>query len=180
MQIHHVDDDPSASSMGNLAGLCLDCHTATQIIGGFHRKLDSEQLSCTATIGSPMSDVNEPRRGSSWRTSCLDPIPRLSSPPGIADIYREANAYEVLAMHYAVWGNEELRDKYIDLAINAGMDDESIIYYRSCQGRTDLISPQVITRQGRYAFHRTLQTGGTRGSQSYGRVHAEQKRRADA
>lgn len=99
---------------------------------------------------------------------------------GIADIYREANAYEVLAMHYAVWGNEELRDKYIDLAINAGMDDESIIYYRSCQGRTDLISPQVITRQGRYAFHRTLQTGGTRGSQSYGRVHAEQKRRADA
>ena len=52
-------------------------------------------------------------------------------------------------MHYAVWGNDELRDKYIDLAIKAGMDDESIIYYRSCQGRTDLIPSQVITRRER-------------------------------
>lgn len=149
MQIHHVDDDPSNSSLENLAVLCLDCHTTTQIIGGFHRKLDAEQIilyreDWVANVG---------RERAQSRAAIADDLlgsdTQIKLATGIADIYREANAYESLAMHYAVWGNDELRDKYIDLAIKASMDDESIIYYRSCQGRTDLIPSQVIARRER-------------------------------
>jgi hypothetical protein len=149
VQIHHVDDDPSNSSIENLAVLCLDCHTTTQIIGGFHRKLDAEQIilyreDWVANVG---------RERAQSRAAIADDLlgsdTEIKLATGIADIYREANAYESLAMHYAVWGNDELRDKYIDLAIKAGMDDESIIYYRSCQGRADLIPSQVITRRER-------------------------------
>ena len=44
VQIHHLDDDPSNNDLGNLAVLCLDCHNATQVKGGFGRKLDSLQV----------------------------------------------------------------------------------------------------------------------------------------
>jgi hypothetical protein len=149
VQIHHVDDDPSNSSMENLAVLCLDCHTTTQIIGGFHRKLDAEQIilyreDWVANVGRERAQAR-----AAIADDLLGSDTEIKLATGIADIYREANAYESLAMHYAVWGNDELRDKYIDLAIKAGMDDESIIYYRSCQGRTDLIPSQVITRRER-------------------------------
>ena len=44
VQIHHIDDNKSNNDIGNLAILCLDCHTETQISGGFHRKLDADQI----------------------------------------------------------------------------------------------------------------------------------------
>src|SRR5271165_5236031 len=44
LQIHHIDENPNNSSEPNLAALCLDCHTDTQISGGFHRKLDAHQV----------------------------------------------------------------------------------------------------------------------------------------
>src|ERR1039458_5410203 len=44
IQIHHIDDDNSNNSVENLAVLCLDCHTDTQISGGFGRKLDAAQV----------------------------------------------------------------------------------------------------------------------------------------
>ena len=40
VQIHHIDEDPSNNSQENLAVLCLECHDATQIKGGFGRKLN--------------------------------------------------------------------------------------------------------------------------------------------
>lgn len=44
IQIHHIDGNPTNSDINNLAVLCLDCHNETQISGGFHRKLDAEQV----------------------------------------------------------------------------------------------------------------------------------------
>jgi len=44
VQIHHIDDDKSNNDIKNLAVLCFDCHTQTQVSGGFHRKLDAEQV----------------------------------------------------------------------------------------------------------------------------------------
>ena len=38
-QIHHVDDNPANNDPANLAVLCLTCHDATQMRGGFARKL---------------------------------------------------------------------------------------------------------------------------------------------
>ena len=40
-QIHHINDDPSDNLNENLALLCLECHNATQIRGGFGRQLNS-------------------------------------------------------------------------------------------------------------------------------------------
>lgn len=41
VQIHHIDEDPSNNSPGNLSVLCLQCHDNTQISGGFGRKLNA-------------------------------------------------------------------------------------------------------------------------------------------
>jgi hypothetical protein len=67
----------------------------------------------------------------------------------IAEIYRDADAYEQLAMHYLTLGNIELRDKYIELAIQSGMDDASLVFYRSEQKRVDLIPKEVVRREER-------------------------------
>ena len=39
VQIHHINGDPSNHSFENLAVLCLQCHTDTQVTGGFVRRL---------------------------------------------------------------------------------------------------------------------------------------------
>lgn len=38
LQIHHIDGNPSNTTLDNLAVLCLECHVQTQISGGFARK----------------------------------------------------------------------------------------------------------------------------------------------
>ncbi len=44
VQLHHSDENSANSLLKNLAVLCFDCHTETQIRGGFHRKIDAEQV----------------------------------------------------------------------------------------------------------------------------------------
>ena len=44
LQIHHIDDDPSNNDAGNLAVLCLECHSETQVHGGFSRGLTAGQV----------------------------------------------------------------------------------------------------------------------------------------
>lgn len=65
----------------------------------------------------------------------------------LAEIYREREEYELLALHYVGIGNDELRDKYIELAIQQGMDDGGIIFFRSQQDRLDLIPEAVVERE---------------------------------
>jgi hypothetical protein len=65
----------------------------------------------------------------------------------IAETYREREEYELLAMHYHGLGNDELRDKYFELAVKQGVDDDTLIYFRSAQERLDLIPKEVIDRR---------------------------------
>jgi hypothetical protein len=44
IQVHHIDDNHDNNDINNLAVLCNDCHTDTQIKGGFFRKLDSSLI----------------------------------------------------------------------------------------------------------------------------------------
>lgn len=39
IQIHHIDGNKENNNPDNLAVLCLDCHTETQLKGGFYKKL---------------------------------------------------------------------------------------------------------------------------------------------
>lgn len=151
VQIHHVNDDPTDNSPENLAVLCLDCHSETQVSGGFHRKLDGDQVvlyrsdwhaivargrAATLAVGVAASDLSS------------DAEVELAT--SIAEIYRDAKAYELLALHYMSVGNDELRDKYIDLAINAGVDDATLIYFRSMQKRLELIPQEALDRETRH------------------------------
>jgi hypothetical protein len=99
VQIHHIDENPANNVFKNLAVLCLDCHNETQIKGGFYRKLDAENH-----------------------------VVDLELATSLAEIYREREEYELLALHYAHMGNDELRDKYAELAIQQGMDDEGVFF----------------------------------------------------
>ena len=44
IQIHHIHGNKQNHDISNLAVLCLECHAKTQTSGGFHRKLDAEQV----------------------------------------------------------------------------------------------------------------------------------------
>jgi len=143
VQIHHVDDDPGNNDPRNLAILCFDCHRDTQIAGGFDRKLDSEQVLlyrddwCTIVA----------RHRVLLETPPLQPgyDARLSAE--VAAIYRTNEEYELLATHYDVLGNKELRDKYVELTLARGAGDQAVVYLRGLQGRPDLIPKDVIDRE---------------------------------
>src|SRR5438552_16213216 len=49
VQIHHIDEDPSNHEFENLAVLCLECYTETQIKGGFARKLNATDVRLART-----------------------------------------------------------------------------------------------------------------------------------
>ena len=146
VQIHHLDEDPTNHNVRNLAVLCFDCHRDTQIRGGFDRKLDAEQIvlyrenwlrivarertahEAARDVASAQADL-----AFAWSTS-------------VAEIYREAEEYELLAIHYDVLGNAELRDKYIELAIKQTPTTSRITFLRGLQHRPDLIPAEVIER----------------------------------
>jgi len=146
VQLHHIDENPANGVLKNLAVLCFDCHTETQIRGGFHRKLDAEQVilyrnDWLATV-------------SKERASNVDRFPDddsgaidLELATSLAEIYRENQEYELLALHYLSIGNDELRDKYIELAIQQGIDDDGVIFFRSAQDRLKIVPSEVIERR---------------------------------
>lgn len=125
-----------------MAVLCLDCHNETMIKGGFGRKLDFEQIvlyrddwyRCVGNARASNDDSHdddEPLHDATFATT-------------IAEIYREAENYEALARHYNLIGNVELRDKYVELAIEKGCDPETFFYLRSIQQKTELIPESVL------------------------------------
>jgi tetratricopeptide (TPR) repeat protein len=65
----------------------------------------------------------------------------------VAEIYRENEEYVLLAMHYHSMGNCDLRDKYIELAIDEDPGDQIICSLRALQGRPELIPPEVAKRR---------------------------------
>ncbi len=146
-QIHHIDDNPSNNVFENLAVLCFDCHTETQVRGGFHRKLDGEQV--VLYRDDWLNTVAKMRATDLNRLQGIeaeDVAIELELATSLAEIYRGREEYELLALHYLSVGNNDLRDKYIDLAIQQGIDDDSLIFFRSEQGRLDLVPQEVINR----------------------------------
>src|SRR5262245_23175786 len=44
VQIHHIDEDPSNNTFGNLTVICLHCHSDAHTTGAFVRNLTPELL----------------------------------------------------------------------------------------------------------------------------------------
>jgi hypothetical protein len=147
VQLHHLDDNPKHNDIKNLAVLCFDCHHETQIRGGFGRKLNADQvilyrddwhrIIATQRAKSQVIETAAHRADAHW----LDMVTSL------AEIYRENQEYELLAMHYDATGNTELRDKYIEIAIKKGATDNSICFLRGLQGKPELIPIEIINRE---------------------------------
>ena len=151
VQIHHVDGNHSNHHLGNLAVLCLECHTDTQIKGGFHRKLDADQvilyrndwivIIAQERAAKTIGDISNKASG-----------PDLESITSQLETLKENREYTLLAMTYNKLGNLELRDKYIEIALAADPSDYNIIYLRSMQGRADLIPDEVKKREIAFMF----------------------------
>src|SRR5471030_322313 len=149
VQLHHIDEDPSNSIERNLAVLCLDCHTDTQIRGGFHRKLDGDQV---VLYRDDWNQVIAQRRAAIDARAIATETERtveLKSLTTTLDILKERQQFWLLAVHYDALGNNDLRDKYIELTLQQRHDDDTLIFLRSMQGRQDLIPAEVIKREVR-------------------------------
>jgi hypothetical protein len=147
VQVHHIDDDPSHNELNNLAVLCFDCHRDTQLRGGFDRKLDAEQIilyreDWNRLVGRSRASIS----ATTDRDSATEV--RLELATSIAEIHREKKDFVQLATHYDVIGNKDLRDKYVEVAIQQGVDDETLIFLRgTLQNRPDLIPQEVVDRE---------------------------------
>jgi tetratricopeptide (TPR) repeat protein len=61
--------------------------------------------------------------------------------------YRENQEFGLLAMYYNSIGNYELRDKYVEIAIQEDPSDQNTCYLRGLQGKPELITEDVIERE---------------------------------
>lgn len=148
VQIHHIDGNRDNNEPNNLAVLCLDCHNATQIQGGFTRKLDSDQI---ILYRDDWQRIVSHRRAiisadTTLRSGTID-RDRLQAFTSIAEIYRDNGEFELLAMHYHSMGNYELRDKYVELAVKNDPSDQTICHLRALQGKIELVPSDVIERR---------------------------------
>lgn len=145
VQIHHINEDSSDSSLRNLAVLCFDCHRETQITGGFDRKLDSEQVTLYRNDWHKIIALSRAQTEAAAEQTQDDDALELAT--SLAETYRENGQLELLAMHYHSIGNEELRDKYIEQVLRDDPADSTVIFLRGLQKRPDLIPEDVASRQ---------------------------------
>lgn len=145
IQIHHIDGNRNNNNISNLAVLCVECHTETQTRGRFHRKLNAEQIILYRDDWYKM--VARERASVELRDeegSSNDLFFRRVTTE--ADVFMEKEEYGLLAILYHVIGNKELRDKYIEMAIEKGIPDDFHILLREFQDKVELISKDVIQR----------------------------------
>jgi len=147
IQIHHMDENPENNEISNLCVLCFGCHRDTQIRGGFDRKLDSEQLilyhNDWLRIVSKKRLATQAKQENIYYESKIN-IEKVTT---LAEIYRENGDWESLAGFYHAIGNNELRDKYIELAMRNPSDDQSVWFLRGIQGKADLLPKELIQRE---------------------------------
>lgn len=146
VQIHHIDENNSNNNINNLAVLCLDCHTDTQISGGFHRKLDADQV--ILYRDDWVSIVSRERSEALMSTEELSSShPNIEMTTTTLEILRENKQYELLAVEYDILGNKELRDKYIELALKQDPSDQTEIFLRHLQDKIQLVDSKKIKRE---------------------------------
>ena len=148
VQLHHIDENPANNQFGNLAVLCFDCHRNTQLSGGFDRKLDADQVRLYRDDWYRSVKL---QRTKSYADAVDVETPGYDvvSVTAMAEALRENGELELLAGFYHSIGNTDLRDKYIELALQGDADDEIILYLRGLQGRPDLIPDDVLDREER-------------------------------
>lgn len=152
VQIHHLDKNPGNNHTGNLAVLCFDCHRETQIKGGFGRKLDSEQVALYRGDWHALVAARRASQEGAIAQLETETTHRLDIVTSLAEIYRQNEQYELLAYHYDSIGNNELRDKYIEIALVKDSSDNNVCMLRALQGRIDLIPKDMVARElKRYA-----------------------------
>jgi hypothetical protein len=148
IQIHHIDDDPTNHDLSNLAVLCLECHEATQIKGGFSRRLDADQI---RLYRDNWVETVAARRFTS--TSSEDFGRRFGGgydaqlATSLVEINREAENWVNLVFVYEGVGNEDLRDKAVERAISEGVTNEILVLLRRLQGRVADVPPTVIASE---------------------------------
>lgn len=147
VQIHHIDEALSNNSLENLAVLCFDCHRETQIRGGFDRKLDADQVILFRDDWYRLVTQQRAVYDEYMGIEIQEESERLELVTSLAEIYRENQQFELLAVHYHSIGNYDLRDKYIELAIRQTPDDDVICFLRGRQGRPELIPEDTIERE---------------------------------
>lgn len=113
------------------------------MVGGFGRKLDDEQVKLfrddwvrlVAADRTPSSDESEPPA-----SNYEGDVELVTS---LVEIHKEEESWLELALLYHHVGNRDLRDKYIELAISAGVHDSTEIYLRGLQGKANLVKTDV-------------------------------------
>jgi hypothetical protein len=159
LQIHHVDDNNTNNASENLAILCFDCHTETQIKGGFGRKLDAAQVrlyrdewldkvgrytnaqktasaldmrSTPFTVEADKGDSVQKHRRVESRMKNLEENSRLMG----------------LIFSYDHSGQIDLRDKNIDkILLNKDVSIDTELYLRAKQGKVHLVDPIRVQEQ---------------------------------
>jgi|SRR3989338_136638 len=144
LQIHHIDEKPSNFDIDNLAVLCLDCHTETQIKGGFFRKLDSHQVKLYRD--NWLTNIAKKRSQEKTEIS-ISTTTKTNVYEDITAFYKEIGQVKLLAFHYDSEKKIELRDKYIEKILKNNPSDEDIIYFRKLQNKLELIPKKVIRRE---------------------------------
>lgn len=147
VQIHHIDENPSNNVHSNLAVLCLDCHNETQLRGGFGRRLDSEQIILYRDDWNRIVARGRAVEIMEDRQSRPKAVHSIELATSVAEAYRENEEYSLLAVHYHALGNYELRDKYIEIALENEPIDQTICYLRALQDRPELIPQDVSERE---------------------------------
>lgn len=147
MQIHHIDGNHSNHNIRNLAVLCFDCHDKTQLKGGFGRKLDADQIILYRNYWYSHVEQQRSINDSKMHNKQDDFKFRMQVITTELEIYKDNKEYTLLAMHYNMIGNIELRDKYIELALKQDKDIDTEIFLRSLQGKTELVDRKKINRE---------------------------------
>jgi hypothetical protein len=147
IQIHHVDDDPSNNDPVNLSVLCLDCHADTQVKGGFGRQLDAEQVTLYRDDWYRIVATRRVQAYRDARDESMSEDSRIRYLTSLTEMLREKQDYVSLAGLYDDMENDELRDKYVALALEADSSDWLVIYLRALQNRRDLIPDDVAERR---------------------------------
>ena len=118
------------------------------ILGGFGRKLNADQI--ILYRNDWLNKVNENRANYEMHLNKIkgeNTSEILQYITSITEIYKENEQYDLLATEYSIIDNVELRDKYIELALKNNPSDENIIYLRSLQNKTELVSEEVRERR---------------------------------